>query len=37
MHIIEEMLKDKKETIVLVSEISLTPQMVRLFKTSFWE
>ena len=35
MHIIEEMLKDKKETIVLVPEISLTPQMVRLFKRRF--
>lgn len=35
MHIIESMLKEKKETIVLVPEISLTPQMVDLFKRRF--
>ena len=35
MHIIEEMLKDGKEVIVLVPEISLTPQMVDLFKKRF--
>ena len=35
MHIIEEMLKDGKEVIVLVPEISLTPQMVNLFKKRF--
>ena len=35
MHIIEEVLKLKKEAIVLVPEISLTPQMVRVFKNRF--
>lgn len=35
MHIIENMLTEKKETIVLVPEISLTPQMVDLFKRRF--
>ena len=35
MHIIEEVLKDVKEVIVLVPEISLTPQMVELFKKRF--
>ena len=35
MNIIEEILKDGKEVIVLVPEISLTPQMVRIFKSRF--
>lgn len=35
MHIIEEVEKQEKETIVLVPEISLTPQMVDLFKKRF--
>ena len=35
MHIIEEVLKNKKEAIVLVPEISLTPQIVELFKKRF--
>ena len=35
MNIIEEVLKNKKEIIVLVPEISLTPQMVRIFKSRF--
>ena len=35
MNIIEEVLKDKKEVIVLVPEISLTPQMVSVFKSRF--
>lgn len=35
MNIIEEILKDGKEVIVLVPEISLTPQMVNLFKSRF--
>lgn len=35
MHIIEEILLDKKEVIVLVPEISLTPQMVDVFKRRF--
>lgn len=35
MHIIEEVLKNDKEVIVLVPEISLTPQMVDLFKKRF--
>ena len=35
MHIIDEVLKDDKEVIVLVPEISLTPQMVNIFKKRF--
>lgn len=35
MRIIDEVLKDEKEVIVLVPEISLTPQMVNLFKKRF--
>ena len=35
MHIIKEVLKEGKEAIVLVPEISLTPQMVNLFKKRF--
>lgn len=35
MHIIEEVLKEDKEVIVLVPEISLTPQMVNHFKKRF--
>lgn len=35
MNIIEEVLKDGKEVIVLVPEISLTPQMVNLFRKRF--
>ena len=35
MHIIEEVLKIGKEVIVLVPEISLTPQMVNIFKSRF--
>jgi primosomal protein N' (replication factor Y) len=35
MHIIEEVLKLEKEAIVLVPEISLTPQMVNNFKNRF--
>ena len=35
MHIIEEVLKTGKEVIVLVPEISLTPQMVNVFKSRF--
>ena len=35
MHIIEDVLKLNKETIVLVPEISLTPQMVDNFKNRF--
>ena len=35
MSIIEEILKDNKQIIVLVPEISLTPQMVRIFKNRF--
>ncbi len=35
MHVIEEVLKQGKEAIVLVPEISLTPQMVNNFKTRF--
>lgn len=35
MHIIEEILKQQKEVIVLVPEISLTPQMVNQFKNRF--
>ena len=37
MNIVENVLKDKKEVIILVPEISLTPQMVRLFKSRFKE
>ncbi len=35
MHVIENVLKEKKEAIVLVPEISLTPQLVNLFKGRF--
>lgn len=35
MNIIEEVLKNKKQVIVLVPEISLTPQMVNIFKSRF--
>jgi len=35
MHIIEEVLKKGKEVIVLVPEISLTPQLVNIFKSRF--
>ncbi|MBQ9318462.1 MAG: primosomal protein N' [Bacilli bacterium] len=35
MHIIEEIIKDDKEVIVLVPEISLTPQFVSHFKKRF--
>ena len=35
MHIMEQVLKQGKEAIVLVPEISLTPQMVRHFKQRF--
>ena len=35
MNIIEEVLKEGKEIILLVPEISLTPQMVNLFKNRF--
>ena len=35
MHIIDEVLKEKKEVIVLVPEISLTPQIVNLFRKRF--
>ncbi|MCI8545260.1 MAG: primosomal protein N' [Bacilli bacterium] len=35
MNIIEEILKDQKEAIVLVPEISLTPQIVTLFRNRF--
>ncbi len=35
MHIIDEVLKQKKEVIVLVPEISLTPQIVNIFKRRF--
>ena len=35
MHIIEEVLKLGKEVIVLVPEISLTPQLVNVFKSRF--
>lgn len=35
MHIIEKVLKLKKEVIVLVPEISLTPQLVEIFRSRF--
>ena len=35
MTIIESILKDKKSALVLVPEISLTPQMINLFKSRF--
>lgn len=35
MHIIDEILKRKKEIIVLVPEISLTPQLTSIFKSKF--
>ena len=35
MHIIDSIIKEKKGIIVLVPEISLTPQMVRVFKSRF--
>ena len=35
MNIIDEIIKDKKEAIVLVPEISLTPQMVDVFRNRF--
>lgn len=35
MHLMEEVLKEKKEAIVLVPEISLTPQFVSQFKKRF--
>ncbi len=35
MHIIEEVLKNKKQVIVLVPEISLTPQVVNIFRGRF--
>jgi len=35
MHIIEEVLKKGKEVIVLVPEISLTPQLVNIFRARF--
>ncbi len=35
MHIIDEIIKDNKEVIVLVPEISLTPQFVNIFKKRF--
>jgi primosomal protein N' (replication factor Y) len=37
MNIIENIIKDKKTAIVLVPEISLTPQMVNVFKSRFKE
>lgn len=37
LHLIEEVLKNGKEAIVLVPEISLTPQMVHQFKSRFGE
>lgn len=35
MHLISEVLKNNKEAIVLVPEISLTPQLVNIFKARF--
>ena len=35
MHIIKEVLKENKEVIVLVPEISLTPQLIEIFKKRF--
>lgn len=35
MHILDEIIKDGKEAIVLVPEISLTPQIVNIFKKRF--
>ena len=35
MNIIEEVIKDGKEVIMLVPEISLTPQMINIFKNRF--
>ena len=35
MHVIEEVLKNKKEALVLVPEISLTPQLVSTFQKRF--
>lgn len=35
MHLIDMVLKDKKEAIMLVPEISLTPQIIERFKTHF--
>ena len=35
MHIIKEVLKEDKEVIVLVPEISLTPQLIEIFKKRF--
>ena len=35
MHLISEVIKNKKEAIVLVPEISLTPQLVNIFKARF--
>lgn len=35
MHVIDEVLNNEKEVIVLVPEISLTPQMVNIFKKRF--
>ena len=35
MHVIEEMLSSGKNAIMLVPEISLTPQMVRVFSDRF--
>ncbi|WP_125153791.1 primosomal protein N' [Clostridium rectalis] len=35
MHLVNEMMKDGKESIILIPEISLTPQMVERFKGRF--